>query len=85
MKTLKERKNWTDTSGAPISLQNIGPINRASVLASLISKVKIKMEARYSSVLKMPRVTNILEAGLSVTVRDICQDGKFDLEKYVDL
>lgn len=35
--------------------------------------------------LRTCEVVAILEAGLNVAVKNICQDGKFDLEKYARL
>lgn len=84
-KELEKRQHWTDTAGLPITLWEMGRIDRASILAFLISKVGVKMNARYLSVLKRQHVAAILEAGLNATVRSVCQDGKFYLEEYTNL
>lgn len=40
------------------------------------------MEDRYSSVLSTCDVAEILENSLNPVVREVCEQGKFDLDKY---
>ena len=67
--------------GIPIYLQSLGPINRTLILKNLISKVRLKYEERYASVLESESVEKILEENLNPAVREICDEGRFTLHK----
>lgn len=71
-KTLKSRQHWTETTGIHTTLRQMGPIDRASILTSLISKSGVRMKARYLDILKTRDIASILEAGLNATVRNVC-------------
>lgn len=78
-----KRRNWSEVAGSQIETLNLGPVDRTSILEHLISKVRLEMNERYSSVLEEYDVARILEDSLSPAVKDICEQGKFDLARYV--
>lgn len=80
-----KRRNWSEVAGSQIETLNLGPVDRTSILEHLISKVRLEMNERYSSVLEEYDVARILEDSLSPAVKDICEQGKFDLARYVTL
>ncbi|KAJ5385443.1 hypothetical protein N7517_003354 [Penicillium concentricum] len=77
------RRNWSEVAGDRIETLNLGPVDRSSILEHLISNVRIEMSERYSSVLEEYDIARILEDGLSPAVKEICEQGKFDLIRHV--
>lgn len=80
---IAERRNWSEVAGNGIETLNLGPVDRTSILEHLISNVRLEMSERYSSVLEKYDITKILEDSLSPAVKDICEQGKFDLTRHV--
>lgn len=78
-----KRRNWSEVAGSRIETLNLGPIDRTSILEHLISNVRLGMSERYSSVLEEYDIAKILEDSLSPAVKDICEQGKFDLTRHV--
>lgn len=77
-----KRRNWSEVAGSGIETPNLGPVDRTSILEHLISNVRLEMSERYSSVLEEYNIAKILEDSLSPAVKDICEQGKFDLTRY---
>lgn len=78
-----ERQNWSEVAGSQIETLNLGPVDRTSILEHLISKVRLEMSERYSSLFEEYDIARILEDSLSPAVKDICEQGKFDLIGHV--
>lgn len=78
-----KRRNWSEVAGSGIETLNLGPVDRTSILEHLIANVRLEMSGRYSSVLEEYDIAKILEDSLSPAVKDICEQGKFDLTRHV--
>lgn len=76
-------KTWQNVTCVGAELPKLGPINRVSILTSLISNVGVKMKERYSSALNTYDVANILDESLNPAVKVNCEEGKFDLDRQV--
>lgn len=72
-------------ASSEIQTLSIGPTDRTSVLKHMLLKVHHDMVDRYGSLLENFNVENWLEESLSPAVKQICEQGKFDLIKYIDL
>ncbi|KAJ5954177.1 hypothetical protein N7501_008456 [Penicillium viridicatum] len=80
-----KRRNWSEVAGSGIETLNLGPVDRTSILEHLISHVRLEMSERYSSVLEQYDIAKILEDSLSPAVKDICEQGKFDLTSLLEI
>ncbi|CAG8072561.1 unnamed protein product [Penicillium nalgiovense] len=78
-----KRRNWSEAAGSQIETLNLGPVDRTSILEHLISNVRLQVGERYFSVLEEYDISRILEDSLSPVVKDICEQGKFDLNRHV--
>jgi hypothetical protein len=70
-----------ETTAPHFQLNSLGVIDRASILRHLISQVEVKYKDRYAEVLSQTGVESMLEAGLSAGVGDICETGRFTLQR----
>lgn len=68
----------------PVHLENIGPIDRISIVRHILLRVSNKYEKRYSVLLKS-EVVKVLEEKLNPAVREICDNGRFTLDRYAPL
>lgn len=78
-KTNAKRRDWSEVAGQRNETLNLGPVDRTAILEHLISKVRRDMSERYSAMLEEHNVAEILEKALNPVVKDICEQGKFDL------
>jgi hypothetical protein len=78
-----KRQSWTKTAGHPIETLNLGPVDRTPILEHLISKLRLEMSERYFSVLEEYDIGRTLEESLNPVVKHICEQGKFDLTRYI--
>ena len=75
------RRNWREVIDHRMETANLGPVNRATILDHLLSKVLEKMKERYTSVLEENNIGQLLERALNPIVKAICEQGNFDLKR----
>lgn len=69
--------------GIPFCLENLGVVNRAQIFKTMLSRVRSKYANRYRPVLDMDNLEEVLEGALSPAIREMCESGRFTLERYV--
>lgn len=82
---VKRRNEWNKVAGNKIETLSLGSVDRTSILKHMLAKVRQDMGERYGSLLGNFDVENWLEESLSSVVKEICEQGKFDLTRYAKI
>ncbi|KAJ5825921.1 hypothetical protein N7474_003059 [Penicillium riverlandense] len=83
--TSSARESLANITCVGAELPKLGPIDRVSILTSLISNVGAKTRERYSYALDTYDIANILDESLNPVVKVICVEGRFDLDSLIKI